>query len=166
MALSPTLRICMNVNVDDIFVLMPPSHPLDVKRGEAVDINTSSLAAALAVDDSVNSVPSNHHHAALGEKEQQQQPNGFIPVLHMRAFKFSQEYFDTDVMLDSIGYEIAASRKTIVSMTFSSIDVTFPLEFEFGDIVEDISKQFQIAEVCRRYLFVRCLIVSDYYWRH
>ncbi len=144
--MAPTFKNRINVNMDDVFVLMPPSQQLEVRRDAAV-VNASSIASALGGDDIVNSALSNHHQAALGGKEQQQ-PNAFVPVLHMRDIKICQEHFDIDVKLDSLGCEISGKRKTNVSVTFSSIDVTLPPDIQFGDIMEDISKQFQIAEVC------------------
>ncbi len=143
---APTFKNCINVNMDDVFVLMPPSHQLEVIRDTAA-VNASSIASALGGNDIVNSVLSNHHQAALGGKEQQQ-PNAFVPVLHTRDLKICQEHFDTDVKLDSLGFETSGKRKTNMSVTFSSIDVTLPPDVQFGDIMEDISKQFQIAEVC------------------
>ncbi len=145
---APTQKNSISVIVDDVTMLLPSSHQLVARRNSAT-VEPSSIASSLGEGD-VNSVLPNHHRAAaaaaaaVGGKEQ---PNAFVPVLHACKVKVSQRSVDTDVQLDSLGFEIYGKRKVQMSTTFSSIDVTLPPEVQFGDIVQDITKQFQIAEV-------------------
>ncbi len=143
---APTQKNVISVIVDDVAMLLPSSHQSGARRDSAT-VEPSLIASSLGVCD-VNSVLPNHHRAAaeaeVGGKEQ---PNAYVPVLHARKVKVSQQSVDTDVQLDSLGFEISGKRTVRMSATFSSIDVTLPPEVQFGDIIENMTVQYQIAEV-------------------
>ncbi len=140
---TPTLKNIYSVTVDDFTMLMLSNQQLRVKKDAAM-ADTSSLTAAAAISLLQGVNDTTVKAAAVEGKDK---PNSFVPVLRALDLKVCQDFVDTEVKLDSLGFEISGNRKSNMSVTFSSIDVTLPPEVQLGDIGQDIAKQFKIAEV-------------------